>query len=113
MKQWITPPHLPRALLFEDGRRLVVGLAGVDDDGQAHLAGQAELPAEDLALDVARRVVVVEVEADLADGHDAAVLRPGRAARRTVFGGQELASCGWTPARPGRPSSSATRSARR
>jgi hypothetical protein len=39
----------------------------VDDHRQADLAGQAHLAPEHLALDRPRRMVVVEVEADLAD----------------------------------------------
>ena len=110
VKQWITP--FVDALLLQQRRRLVVRLAGVDDDGQVELAGQTDLGPEHLALDVPRRVVVVEVEADLADGHDA--LFAGEAAQLVVDGGGcELASWGWTPADTGSFSSSATRRARR
>ena len=42
--------RLARALLLEERRRLVVGLARVDDDGQADLARQPDLAPEHLAL---------------------------------------------------------------
>ena len=45
-------------------------LARVDHDGLADLARQADEAGEDVALHLARRVVVVVVEANLADGHD-------------------------------------------
>src|SRR5207247_10746411 len=40
----------------------------MDDDGTLQLAREAKLPAEHGVLDVARREVVVVVEADFADG---------------------------------------------
>ena len=67
------PAGLAGTLLLEDVGRLAVRLARVHDDRQAHVAGQPDLPAEGLALRLSRRVVVVEVEADLADRHDPAL----------------------------------------
>jgi hypothetical protein len=54
----------------------------VDDHGKPDLAGQTDLASKDLSLHVSRRVVVVEVEADLPEGHDAAFL--GQAAELVV-----------------------------
>ncbi len=51
--------------------RLFVRLARVDDDGQPRLARDPELTREDLALHVARRVVVMIVKPDLAPRDDA------------------------------------------
>jgi hypothetical protein len=70
VKQWITPPTSRGAFLFQDAGGLAVGLPGVDDERKAHVAGQADLLAERRALHVAGRVVIVEVEPDLADGPD-------------------------------------------
>ena len=51
----------------QDPLAVPVRLAQVDDGGQAELVREFELAAEDVALHVARRVVVVVVEPDLAD----------------------------------------------
>ena len=59
---------LAGALLVQDAERVVLGLAGVDHDRQPQPARQPDLLAKHLLLDVARREVVVVVEADLADG---------------------------------------------
>src|SRR5262249_61325341 len=67
--------RLPRSFLLEEGGGLVVGLPGMNDDGKPHLSSEAHLPPEGLALHGPRRVVVVEVEPDLADGHDPALAR--------------------------------------
>jgi hypothetical protein len=62
---------LRRPLLLQDARRVLLGLARVDDDGAAHVTREPDLAPEDLLLHVARRVVVVVVEAHLADRRDA------------------------------------------
>ena len=57
---------LPR---FGDHRLGVfLGVAGVDDDGFVELFGEGELRGEDAALDVAWGVIVMIVQAALADG---------------------------------------------
>ena len=53
---------------FESGGGLLVGVARVDDDRLAEVSRELELPGEEIALPVARRVVAVEVEPGLADG---------------------------------------------
>ncbi len=59
-------------------------------DGQAELAGRPELGPQGLALGVARREVVVEVQADLADGPDrpggGQLAEPGEVGVREVLG---------------------------
>ena len=52
---------------LECGRDLLLRRAAVDDNRRPQPGGKLELPLEDLALPVARRVVAIEVEADLAD----------------------------------------------
>src|SRR4051812_323724 len=60
--------HAAQSLrLAQDSKRVFVGLACVDDDGEIELARQDDLHAEHLLLNVPRREVVVVVEADLAD----------------------------------------------
>ena len=54
------------ALLAEYAEDFVVGLAAVEDDGQAELSRQPDLLAEGLVLRCAVGHVVEEVEADLA-----------------------------------------------
>ena len=53
-------------VLLEDGEAIGPGLAAVDDDGFADAACDGELVAEYGVLDVAGGMVVVIVEADLA-----------------------------------------------
>ena len=60
--------HLAAALFTKNTQRIVVGFARVDDDRLAQLARETHLAAEDGLLHVARREVVVVVEADFADG---------------------------------------------
>ena len=55
------------AFLPQDGQRVVLGFAGVNDDGQIQLARETDLQSEDFLLDVFRREVVVVVEPDLAE----------------------------------------------
>ena len=65
------------------------GLAAVNNDGAAGTARQVELFDEDALLNVARRMVVVIVEADLADGQEFGVL--GQSGKLFVMGlGGEL-----------------------
>jgi hypothetical protein len=73
------------AALLQDGERVVGRFAGVDDDGPIQLPRERELRREDLLLHVARREVVVIVEADLADaaGAEASGMRTGRVGRRS------------------------------
>ena len=80
----------------EELGRLVVGGAGVDDDGQAELGGERELPLEEPALRVARGVVAVEVEPGLADRDG---LRVREQLRELVEPTRLLAAawCGWMP----------------
>ena len=59
--------QLAAALLAQDRQRVLVGLAGVDDDRPLQLAREPDLRAEHRVLHVTRREVVVVVEADLAD----------------------------------------------
>src|SRR5205085_3493404 len=59
-----------RPLRAEYLDRLGVGLARMDDDGKALLLRQPQLTRKDLALHVARRVVVVKVQTDLAPSDD-------------------------------------------
>ncbi len=58
-------------LVFEEAKGVVPGLAAVNDDGQVKAAGALELLAEDLLLNVARRVVVMVVESDFTPGQQA------------------------------------------
>ena len=53
---------------LERGRGLVRRRARMHDDGLAEVGSQLELPLEELALAVVRRVVAVEVETGFADG---------------------------------------------
>ena len=61
---------LGHALGGEHVERVVPRLAGVDHQGQAVAVGEGDLGGERLALRLSRRVVVVVVEAALADGDD-------------------------------------------
>jgi len=59
---------------FRDhGAGVVFSVAGVDDDGFLALFGERELGGEGAALDVARGVVVVIVEAAFTDGRGTAL----------------------------------------
>ncbi len=57
------------ALGGEHVERVVPGVAAVDDQWQVELMGELDLFGEGLALDVTWRVLVVVVEAGLADRH--------------------------------------------
>ena len=68
LKQWIRPVKAPlRVLVLEDVAGLAVGVARVDDQRQAGLARRRDVGAEALGLLGARAVLVIEVEAGLAD----------------------------------------------
>ena len=64
--------------LPEDGDGVLVRRAVVDHDGQLRLLREAELVDEQLRLRVARRVVAVVVEADLAEPDDLRVAEEPR-----------------------------------
>ncbi len=59
----------------DDLQAIGPGVAAVDDDGELGRAGLVELAPEDLLLHLARRVVVVIVEANLAPGDYARMFR--------------------------------------
>ena len=61
--------------LFEDARHVVVGVARMDHQRQPGFARRRDMSAKAALLRVARRVVVVIVEAGLADRHDFGVPR--------------------------------------
>ena len=59
--------HSPQgARLAQDAERIGVRLARVDDHRQIERARQFELKAEDLLLHLARRKIIVIIEANLA-----------------------------------------------
>ena len=66
----------PRHLLAQDGGRIVVGVARVDDERQLRRPRRGDVAAEALRLGLARAVVVEVVEPRLADGHHLGVPRP-------------------------------------
>lgn len=82
--------RLGKALLFQNGEAVVVSLAHMQRDGQSRFLGQANLSAEDLALHIARRQVVVVVEPDLPHRAHAAVAQTlaqgGLKLRRPLLG---------------------------
>src|SRR3990172_5076574 len=61
-------PDLAHPLLFENFQQIRFRLAVMDDDGKRELPRHPHLPAEDVALHLRRRQVVVVVEADLPYG---------------------------------------------
>ncbi len=63
------------AFLFENARGIVVGLARMDDERQAGLARRRDMRAKAALLRLARRVVVVVIEAGFAERHDFRVPR--------------------------------------
>ena len=71
--------------LFEDARHVVVGVARMDHQRQPGFARRRDVAAKAALLRLARRVVVVIVEAGLADRHDLGVPRArDQVARRHV-----------------------------
>src|SRR6476661_526175 len=63
----------PLPARFADHRDgVVLGVARMDDDGDAMLVGEGELRGEGRALAVARRMIVVVIESAFADGDGAA-----------------------------------------
>ena len=103
VKQCNTPRTSARAVLARMRERVVVGLARVDDDRQvAARAPGAICAREHRLLDVARREVVVVVEADLADrarprGCASSAARPRLPRPRRVPSANCAGACGWTP----------------
>ena len=88
MKEWKTPGARDRAPAAR-GPSISAPLAVVEEDRQAEPPRAVEHPLQDLDLLVPRRMVVVEVEADLADRGD---VRPPRERleRGAVAGGIEV-----------------------
>ena len=77
------PAGLPGAFLFQDGRPSPSSASRVwTITGRPTSRARRSCRRKTSRCDVARRVVVVEVEADLADGHDAPV--PGQPAQLVV-----------------------------
>ena len=68
VKQWKTPRSRPCPSSCDDAKRVVLGLARVNHDRQIALEREPDLHAKHLVLHLARREVVVIIEADLADG---------------------------------------------
>src|SRR5687767_119400 len=73
------------SLLFQNPKRIVCRLAGVDDDGQASLVREADLRSKHLVLHVARREVVVIVESDLSEPAGAGAIDRGDHGRDPLF----------------------------
>lgn len=63
------PSHAGGSSFTDEGARVVFSIAGVDNDRPAFLTRERELSREGSALCLTRRVVVVVVEAALADRH--------------------------------------------
>ena len=57
-------------LVFQDLDGVLVGVAGVDTDGQASQAGSTDLTAKHLLLHVVGRAIVKIIKARLADTDD-------------------------------------------
>ena len=60
--------RLGQSLFLKNLKRLVMRLADMKCHGKPRFVGKAKLTTEDVALNVARRQVVVVIKADLADG---------------------------------------------
>ncbi len=67
MEEGAEPP-LPH-FVAQDRRHVGVGVARMDDERQVELAGKRDVSAKDPLSDVARRAVIVIIEARLADPH--------------------------------------------
>ncbi len=87
---------LGHALGGEDVERVVPGVAGVDDERQRPLVGDGDLRRERVPLHVAGRVVVVVVEAALADG-DRSWTVGSWSKRSSMVSTPWRASCGCSP----------------
>ncbi|OPZ85523.1 MAG: hypothetical protein BWY76_01373 [bacterium ADurb.Bin429] len=77
----------PPILGIKDGAHVLFRLAFVNDDGQRRLARQRQLPTKRLALHGTRRMVIMIVQPDLADGDHFRLPRQ-RAQRYQCFIGQ-------------------------
>src|SRR5258708_33017983 len=62
-------------VFFEHVQTIGPGIAAMNDDGQFCLLGQYHLIAEDAVLRIARRMIVVVVETNLAPRNDFGMLR--------------------------------------
>ena len=91
------PPSLRVPVFAEECDRVVPGFARVDHDGLFRVARDLHLLDEDVALDFARREVVMIVEADFAERDHFGVLGQSRRDAGTFRRWLSLASCGWTP----------------
>src|SRR5260370_13750412 len=65
-------------VLFENRQAIAPRFAAVDDDGKLCLGGKRELLLKDALLYVPRRKIVVVIEANLAPGNHAGMLRQAR-----------------------------------
>src|SRR5260370_18655478 len=73
MKDPAQPRRAP--VLLENRQAIAPRFAAVDDDGKLCLGGKRELLSKDALLDVAWRKIVVVIEANLAPGNHAFILR--------------------------------------
>ena len=97
VKQWSTPVTPPsRTAAREDLGGVVLGVAGVDDQRQAGLARGVDMRLEPLALRLAVGLVVIIIEAALAD-RDHTRMCGGSTSAAAPRSGCASASCGWTP----------------
>jgi hypothetical protein len=71
-----------RPFFLQDQYRIILRLAAVDDEGKACAAGGMDVDEEIRLLRLARREVIVIVEADLADADAFRVLCEVRRVRR-------------------------------
>src|SRR5229473_3097319 len=76
MKNSAQPRRAP--VLLENRQAIAPRFAAVDDDGKLCLGGKRELLSKDALLDVAWRKIVVVIEANLAPGNHAVLLRQAR-----------------------------------
>ena len=89
------PPSPDAApMLLEDRQAIRPGLAAMQDHRQARGPRQLQLFDEHALLNVARRMVVVIVETDLAPGQETADAAPGATSSRSAAGVASFASCG-------------------
>ena len=81
------PRPLGSPVAFEDCKAIVPGIAAMDHDRQLRGARLRELAAKNLLLHVARRMVVVIVEAHFAPGNHARMLGEFVELREVLVGG--------------------------